>query len=327
MIEPPSICPPPCIICIGEAIVDLVPATTGLSLAQETTFVKAAGGAPANVAAGIAQLGGRAGFVGMVGDDGFGHFLAETLAGLGVDMAGLRYTKAAPTALAVVSLRADGDRDFIFYGQPAAHTHLSPTDIDAAYIRQADIVHFGSISLIADPLREATLAALEVAQDAKLTLTSYDPNLRLALWDSAETARRTLRLGFNQANLVKISEEELFFLADQPGIVRATRSLWHDRLTAIVITRGARGSVWVTADNEGEEPGFVVDAVDTTGAGDAFTAALLTGVRERPETLTSQARLSDLVRFANAAGALATTCRGAIPAMPDRAAIEALLSS
>ncbi len=176
------------VIACGELLIDFVPTQSGVSLGQAQAFQKAAGGAPANVAVGIAWLGHRAGFLGQVGDDDFGHFLADTLADAGVDVGGLRFSPLARTALAFVSLRADGERSFMFYRHPSADMLWRPEDVDASYCAGTRIFHFGSISLIGEPSRAATLAAVGHARAAG-ALISYDPNLRLALWPSAEDAR------------------------------------------------------------------------------------------------------------------------------------------
>ena len=315
------------VLCLGEALVDMVPTRSGVGLAEAETFVKAAGGAPANVAVGLARLGVSSGFIGCVGDDPFGRFLADTLASEGVSTAGLRVTKEAPTALAVVSLGADGDRDFVFYGHPAAHTKLMPADIDEATIREAAILHFGSVSLIAEPARAATLHAVDLAHRHGV-LVSFDPNLRLPLWSDAGAAREGVALGLSRANVVKLAEDEVRFLqGDSCDLIEAARALWHPALELMAVTRGSRGCLWLDSIEDGEEPGFAIDAVDTTGAGDAFTAALLAGlVAYRDLDVLDRAMLARIVRFACAAGALATTKRGAIPALPDREAVERLMA-
>ena len=311
------------VLCLGEALVDMVPTRSGVGIAEAETFVKAAGGAPANVAVGLARLGVSSGFIGCVGDDPFGRFLADTLASEGVSTAGLRVTKEAPTALAVVSLGADGDRDFVFYGHPAAHTKLMPADIDEATIREAAILHFGSVSLIAEPARAATLHAVDLAHRHGV-LVSFDPNLRLPLWSDAGAAREGVALGLSRANVVKLAEDEVRFLqGDSCDLIEAARALWHPALELMAVTRGHRGCLWLDSFEEREEAGFAVLTVDTTGAGDAFTAGLLAGLVEHRDLDTVDR--AALVRFACAAGALATTERGAIPALPRRAEIERFL--
>src|SRR5512142_3178995 len=150
----------PDIIALGEALIDFVPTVSGVSLVEAPAFRKAAGGAPANVAAGLGKLGARAGFMGKVGEDAFGHFLADTLAGCGVDVSALRFAPSARTALAFVSLRADGEREFMFYRHPSADMLYRPDEVDLDYVRSARGLHFGSISLIGEPSRSATLLAV-----------------------------------------------------------------------------------------------------------------------------------------------------------------------
>lgn len=315
-------------LCLGELLVDFVPTRTGAGLAEAEAFQKAAGGAPANVAVGLARLGVSSGFMGQVGDDGFGRFLAGTLAGAGVDTAALRVTARARTALAFVSLAADGEREFLFYRSPSADMLYSPEDVDEAAIARAKLLHFGSISLISEPSRSATLHAVALARRAGLRV-SYDPNLRLALWPDAAAARDGMRLGLRYADIVKIGAEEVEFLTGSNDPVAGVRALWHDGLRFVAVTRGAAGCLWLTPDAQGAVPGFDVDAVDTTGAGDAFMAGLLAGLLEASAggADADPASLDRACRLGNAMGALTATGRGAIPSIPDRRAVEAFLAS
>ena len=313
------------VVCLGELLIDFVPTETGRGLIDAAAFRKAAGGAPANVAVGLARLGATSAFMGMVGDDPFGHFLADTLTADGVDISALRFSAKARTALAFVSLRADGEREFLFYRHPSADMLFAPADVDTEAIARSRLLHCGSISLIGEPSRAATLRALAAAQAAG-TPISYDPNLRLALWPDAKAARFGLRLGLSHAQIVKISDDEVAFLAGTDDPVRGGRSLWHDGLRLMVVTCGRQGCTWLTADAEGTVPGFAVTAVDATGAGDAFMAGLLAGLLQEPEAPAQPPALEAICRFACAVGALTTTVRGAIPALPQRAAVEAILA-
>ena len=181
-------------ICLGELLIDFVPTVTGVNLIEAPAFIKAAGGAPGNVAVGLARLGVRSAFMGKVGDDPFGHFLANTLAEVGVDVSPLRFSAEARTALAFVSLRADGEREFMFYRHPSADMLFTPREVDVDAIQHAKLLHFGSISLIGEPSRSATLYAVDAARAAGC-LVSYDPNLRLPLWPDAEAARTCFEPG------------------------------------------------------------------------------------------------------------------------------------
>jgi fructokinase len=288
------------------------------------TFKKAAGGAPANVAVGLVRLGVPSAFMGMVGDDGFGRFLAGTLADAGVDIGPLRMTGRARTALAFVSLKADGEREFLFYRSPSADMLMAPEDVDEAAIAAARAFHFGSISLISEPSRSATLHAVAAAHRHG-QLVTYDPNLRLALWPSEDAARAGARAGFREADIVKVGTEELHFLTGESDYIAAARSLWHPRLKLMAVTRGREGSHWLTPDADGAVPGFAVAAIDTTGAGDAFMAGFIAGLLAEGHLPSEANRLDAVCRLANAAGALTAMGRGAIPSLPSRGDVLAFL--
>ncbi len=307
-------------ICLGELLIDFVPTVTGTGLTDAPAFVKAPGGAPGNVAVGLARLGVSSAFMGKVGDDAFGHFLAHTLAETGVDVSPLRFATEARTALAFVSLRADGEREFMFYRHPSADMLFNPREVDVEAIHRAKLLHFGSISLISEPSRGATLYAVDTARAAGC-LISYDPNLRLPLWSDANTARDGMLLGLKKAHVVKLSDDESEFLTGLGDLDAARKALWHDELKLLVVTRGRAGCVYFTPNFSGEVESFTVEAVDATGAGDGFVAGLLQGLLADPTVLQDETRLRELCRFANAVGALATLERGAIPALPDRARV------
>ena len=307
-------------ICLGELLIDFVPTVTGTGLTDAPAFIKAPGGAPGNVAVGLARLGVSSAFMGKVGDDAFGHFLANTLAETGVDVSPLRFATEARTALAFVSLRADGEREFMFYRHPSADMLFNPREVDVEAIHRAKLLHFGSISLISEPSRGATLYAVDTARAAGC-LISYDPNLRLPLWSDANTARDGMLLGFKKAHVVKLSDDESEFLTGLGDLDAARKALWHDELKLMVVTRGRAGCVYFTPNFSSEVASFTVEAVDATGAGDGFVAGLLQGLLADPTVLQDETRLRELCRFANAVGALATLERGAIPALPDRARV------
>jgi fructokinase len=312
------------VVACGELLIDFVSTESGVTLAEAPAFKKAAGGAPANVAVGLARLGYRAGFLGQVGDDDFGRFLDDTLSQAGVDTGGLRFYAAARTALAFVSLRADGERSFMFYRHPSADMLWRPEDVDAGYAGAARIFHYGSISLIGEPSRSATLTALGHARAAG-SLISYDPNLRLALWPSAEAARAGMLAGWAHADVAKVSEEELAFLSGESGLEAGARALWHDWLRLLVVTRGAGGSRCFTREGCVEAAAFPVSPVDTTGAGDGFVAGFLAALLDHDLRWDDEV-LRRALRFGNAVGGLTCMERGAIPALPTRAAVEAFLS-
>ncbi len=305
------------VLSFGEVLIDFVALEQGVTVGEASGFVKAPGGAPANVAAAVARLGHKSAFMGQVGADPFGHHLVDVLAAASVDTAGITYSSEARTALAFVSNTADGDRSFMFYRHPSADMLMSPNDVDTALIDAHDAFHYGSITLIHEPSASALVLALDhaLAQDKFI---SYDPNLRLPLWPSAAAARDGMLAGLPYANLLKISQEELDFLTGGADVA----PLWRDRLELICVTYGAAGAQLHLKDGTTHShAGYPVRAVDTTGAGDAFVAAMLTGLL--PQRRDYRAHLPRILDFANAVGALTCTGKGAIPSLPSQAEAHA----
>ncbi|XAR71169.1 Fructokinase [Bertholletia excelsa] len=307
------------IVSFGEMLIDFVPTVSGVSLAEAPGFLKAPGGAPANVAIAVARLGGRASFVGKLGDDEFGHMLAGILKENGVSADGILFDQGARTALAFVTLRADGEREFMFYRNPSADMLLTPDELNLELIRSAKVFHYGSISLIVEPCRSAHLKAMEVAKEAG-ALLSYDPNLRLPLWPSAEEARTQIMSIWDKAEVIKVSDVELEFLTGSDKIDdESALSLWHPNLTLLLVTLGEKGCRYYTKNFRGAVDAFHVNTVDTTGAGDSFVGALLCKIVDDRSILEDEARLREVLKFANACGAITTTKKGAIPALPTEA--------
>lgn len=314
------------VVTLGELLIDFVPTVSGVSLIDAPAFKKAPGGAPANVAAGLAKLGTTCAFLGKVGDDAFGIFLKETLEGAGVNTSGLVFSEKARTSLAFISLRADGEREFMFYRHPSADMLYEPAEVATDLIKNARFFHFGSISLIGEPSRSATLTALQIARENGV-IVSYDPNLRLALWPNPEAAKAGMLSVWDQADLIKVSEDELFFLTGTDDLDLAVEGLWHKHLRLMVVTLGKQGCQYYTRHFKGKVPGFAVKSVDTTGAGDGFVAGLIKGLLNRPQAWVDETELRTVCRFANAVGALTTTQRGAIPALPTHQQVDAFLES
>ncbi|SHE34679.1 fructokinase [Caldanaerobius fijiensis DSM 17918] len=321
----------PDIISIGEILIDFVSMESGVTLAQSPGFLKAAGGAPANVAVAVSKLGVKSGFIGTAGNDPFGRFLKDTLNSYGVDTCHMDLTDEARTTLAFVSLTADGDRDFVFYRHPGADMMLRKEKISEDYIKSAHIFHFGSISLIDEPARTATLYAIDIAKKHGLII-SYDPNLRLNLWPDEETARKTILSTLNLPDILKVSEVELEFLTGIRDIDSGLKAL-KDKTSAslILVTRGIEGVDYVYRGERGHVETFKdVKAIDATGAGDAFVAGVLYGIHERINEfkdghMTSKA-LQDILRIANACGTITVTKKGAIPALPTIDEVKRFLS-
>ncbi|NWF70711.1 MAG: fructokinase [Chloroflexi bacterium] len=307
------------IVCFGELLIDFVALEHGVTVGEASGFIKAPGGAPANVAVAVQRLGHPAAFMGQVGDDPFGHYLVGVLESNGVDVSGMTFAPEARTALAFVSLRLDGERSFMFYRHPSADMLLRPQDLKLDVMAGKRIFHFGSISMIGEPSRSATLKAVQHAV-AQGMFVSYDPNLRLALWPDADAARAGMKIGLEYARFVKVSEEELEFLTGGNDAA----ALWCGAMQVLVVSRGAQGASIYTRTAHYDVPSFNVSAVDTTGAGDAFVAAMLVGILENADY---EQKLPEIARFANAVGALTTTQKGAIPSLPTRGAAEAFMKA
>ena len=307
------------VVSMGELLIDFVALESGVSVGEASGFQKAAGGAPANVAVAIQRLGKQSAFMGQVGNDPFGHYLADVLKADGVNIDGLCFTDAARTMLAFVSLRADGERSFNFYRHPSADMLMTPDDVATDVIDAARVFHFGSITLISSPAREATIAAAQYAR-SKGKLISYDPNLRLALWSDGETARQGMRTGLEYAHVVKVSEEEVDYVLDPHEKLLD----WFDKfvqLQVILFTHGRNGSTAYTrGGKETHHGGYQVASVDTTGAGDSFVAGMLVNLLEQLGDAANFEAVDyhKLLTFANASGAIATLGRGAIPSLPTR---------
>lgn len=314
------------IVCFGEMLIDFVPDVAGVSLAESKGFIKAPGGAPANVACAITKLGGSSAFLGKVGDDEFGRMLVDILKQNGVNSEGVCFDQHARTALAFVTLKHNGEREFMFYRNPSADMLLKESELNMTLIKQAKIFHYGSISLISEPCRSAHLAAMKAAKDAGVLL-SYDPNVRLPLWPSAEAARAGIKSIWHEADFIKVSDDEVEFLTEKDAQnEEAVMSLWHDNLKLLVVTDGEKGCRYFTKNFKGKVGGFSVKTVDTTGAGDAFVGSLLVSIAKDPSIFVDEGKLKEALVLANACGAICTTHKGAIPALPATSDAQALIA-
>lgn len=303
------------VVCLGELLIDFVALEHGVGVGDASGFQKAPGGAPANVAVAISRLGHESAFIGQVGEDPFGHYLAEILESEGVDIRGLTFSTEARTALAFVSLTEEGERSFVFYRNPSADMLFRPDQVKLEVMNNQKIFHFGSITLIDDPSRSATLMAAQAAHTNGM-LVSYDPNLRLSLWPNVDAARTGMMTGMNFAHIVKISDEELRFLTGGDDVT----PLWRGNIQIIAVTQGSKGVTVYTRKDTIQVPGFSVRTTDTTGAGDGFVAGMLVGILEHWGDHIGH--MAEIARFANAVGALSTIQLGAIPALPSRNAVD-----
>ncbi len=319
------------VLCFGEALIDFVPLQPGQRLSEVETFARVPGGAPANVAAAVARLGGDAGFAGQVGQDAFGDCIRATLDGIGVSTRWLRQTPSAKTALAFVTLSADGDRDFAFYRDPSADMLFPAAGVAPEWFTGHGLFHFGTLSLTHPESRAATDRAVRLARAAGW-LVSFDPNARLDLWPAPAAFVEATRARLPSCHIVKLADDELALIGGGSSV---SPRLILDRGPQVLLLTGGRGGArLVTAGGlDLHVPGLAVEVVDTTGAGDAFVAAFLFELARReitPSTLggalANEAAMRDCLTFANAAAALAVTSRGGIPAMPAAEDVRALIA-
>lgn len=312
------------IIAVGECLIDFVSAPADDKLHLEGN----PGGAPVNFLAMSAKMDLSTSIITKVGKDSFGEFLKGHIERAGI---GTEYVirDDAPTTLAIVSLDSKGDRSFGFYRKGTADVNLLETEIPLDAIRNARVFHFGSVSLTDEPARSATLYAAAYAYGNGVTV-SYDPNLRPLLWDNLDHAREEILKAMRFAHIVKISDEELRFLTRVDSLEKGIDLLWKQfNLRFLAVTLGPNGCICQTASGRFRAPAFDTVCIDTTGAGDAFFGALVGWLVKNDalhRDLTS-AEMDALMDFANAAGSLAVTKRGAIPAMPDTEEIGRCIAS
>lgn len=316
------------IITIGEALIDFIPNKKGCSLKEVVGFERVAGGAPANVAAVVSKLGGKSNFISQLGEDAFGDYIIDELNKVNVDTSYVLRTNKANTGLAFVSLKEDGNRDFSFYRNPSADMLLNAAEIEEEDFTEGGILHFCSVSLIDAPIKEAHKKAIEFAKKHNC-LISFDPNVRLPLWESPEACRKAILEFLPLANIVKISDEELEFITGISDEAKALEFLLQGDVEVIIYTKGTNGAEFITKERKVFSPSFRVQAQDTTGAGDSFIGSFLYQVAEDDNTLESLVNLSEekikeILTFSNATAALTVCKRGAIGALPTKEEVLAL---
>ena len=318
------------VIAIGEALIDFIPHEKGRALNDVENFLRVPGGAPLNVAAAVAKLGGKSQMLTKLGQDGFGDAILNEVKPLGVDVSRISRTNEANTALAFVSLREDGERDFSFYRNPSADMLLSAEEICVEDFNEKDILHFCSVSLIDAPIKEAHRRAIEIAKE-KGCLISFDPNVRLPLWKNPEDCRKAILEFLPLSNIVKISDEELEFITGIKDEKEALNFLLTGDVKVIIYTKGTNGAEFITKERVIFSPSFKVSAQDTTGAGDSFIGSLLYQVAEGEYSLEELVTLSDekvqeILTFSNATAALTVCKKGAIGALPLKEEVLAKIS-
>lgn len=324
------------VLCLGEILVDWVCTTVGAELDSAQAFTKAPGGAPANVAVGLARQGVSAGFIGRVSRDAFGEWLRDLLRNENIDTDSTVMDPNANTRMAYVVTTSTGDRKLAEFSRVAcADALLQENDIKEDQFKSASVLHFGSISLIADPVKSATTKAKEYAKKHGL-LISYDPNVRLALWPNDKACRDTILETLRWADIVKINLDELEFLTGSREFVAAEKLRQHHEIPILIITLDAQGSHFITEKGSRTVPGFSIQLVEATGAGDGFVSGILSGLLPHIKNATNRRQalkdltldqLAEIFKRANAVGAIACTRAGAIPALPKSTEIDAFLQN
>lgn len=306
-------------IFIGEMLIDFTPGK------EPGSYIRNAGGAPANACVAMARNELKTGFLGKLGNDDFGRFLIQTLKDNNVEILCPELTDKAVTTLAFVTLYENGERSFTFARKPGADILLTKEDIDASDIQNTRLVHAGSFGMSQSPSREATKYALKRAHEMG-KLVSFDVNYRDTVWEDEDTCKKEVNSILKYVDFLKISEEELGFVGGENNIPAFMKTYG---ITAVIETLGHAGAKYFFNNQEGSVNGHKVTAVDATGAGDAFWGGFLSGILEdkkihSPSDITENLIIRALV-YGNAAGALCVQKPGGIPALPAKSEIEAFL--
>ena len=312
------------VIALGELLIDFT--SNGISSQGNPLFEANPGGAPCNVLAMLQKLGKKTAFIGKVGNDIFGKMLREKVAATGIDINALLVDEKVNTTLAFVQTLADGDREFSFYRNPGADMMLTASEIDEEKIRDSKIFHFGTLSMTAEGVEEATKKAIAIAKESGCIL-SFDPNLRPPLWSSEEKAKEMISYGLSVCDIVKISDNEIEFMTGTTDIDAGIAKIQEEyNIPLIFATLGKDGSKAYYKDMCVYVEGFANPAtIETTGAGDTFCANALNFVLEHGMDSLTEENLKELLTYANAAASLITTRKGALCVMPTKEEIEGYL--
>lgn len=306
------------VIAIGELLIDFVPQQKGCALREVTHFERVAGGAPANVVSAVARLGGTAAMISQVGKDAFGEYIIETLARNGVDISAVFCTEQANTGLAFVSLNASGNREFSFFRNPSADLFLNETQITSDLFEDCAALHFCSVDLVDWPIKAAHRKAIACARESG-ALISFDPNVRLPLWQSPAACQTAIEEFLPYADLVKLSDDEVEFVTGCKTEHEAAQKLFSKGCHMLLVTRGAKGSAVYTPQTSAFGETLAVQVVDTTGAGDSFIGAFLyqlvrDGVTADDLADSSQQQLTAYLQFAAQYASLTVQQKGAVMA-------------
>ena len=305
------------VVALGELLIDFACLNTDSD--GYPTMAAHPGGAPANFLAALTKFGAKTALLGKVGTDAFGKMLTGTLQKAGIETRGLVSANDVFTTLAFVTFDEHGDREFSFSRKPGADTCLNFDELDLSLIDEAKVFHFGTLSLTDEPARTTTQKAVAYAKKAGKLIT-YDPNLRKPLWRDLEEAKKQLIWGLQQADVVKISDEEVEFLFGLGVEEGADYILKNLGVKLVFVTCGADGCYFKNAVASGKVPSLRdIQVKDTTGAGDIFGGSAVWKLLQygvSPELL-NEAQLRDVVTFACTSAGLSTTRSGGISSVPE----------
>ena len=304
---------------IGEMVIDFIPGS------EPASYIRKAGGAPANVAIAMAKNGLKAGMCCKVGDDDFGRFLVDTLKEYKVEVLCPKLCEEAITTMAFVTLADNGERKFTFARKPGADMLLKPEEVSEDEVKDSVIIHAGSCSLSAQPEREATEKAMKVGHENG-RLVSFDVNYRNLMWhDDQDACAKAVMENLPYVDLLKISEEEVDMMGGEDSLPELMKK---NDIAVIVETLGSEGAKVFFGDQVIRVNGIRVKAVDATGAGDAFWGAFLSSLRiqgvEKAADFTEEI-LKNAINYGNVSGCICVQSKGAIASIPTRDQIEAYL--
>lgn len=303
------------VVALGELLIDFASQST--DAAGYPTLAANPGGAPGNFLAALNQYGAKTAFLGKVGDDTFGQLLLKTLSDAGIETKGIVKDADVFTTLAFVTFTPDGDRKFSFARKPGADTCLRADELDYSLIDDAKIFHFGTLSLTDEPVRSATIEAVAYAKKNGKMIT-FDPNLRIPLWKDLEEAKKQILWGLHQADIVKISDNEVEFLWDCDEKVGAQKLLDEFGVQLAMVTLGPKGCYLANKNGSIYMTCPKVKPIDTTGAGDIFGGSAISQViklDKAPCDFTEE-EMKKIAAFASTASSLSTETRGGIPSIP-----------
>jgi len=314
------------ILCVGEILYDFLSKEKGRSVGESVFFEKRPGGSPFNIAVALSRLGLHVDFMGVVGEDSFGRALIGYLKEEGVETSYLKVEKGAKTILAFASIDEDGKPDFEIYRDAAKELSLLPQDVESIDVEKFSAFHFGSISLLIESMSDAIIGLFRIFREKTNALTFLDPNIRPSFISDRDTFLRMMSELIQKTDVLKLSDEDLCYLTGERDVESGLRALKRDSIT--FVTLGRKGCIVSMKGDIIYVPAFDIDAVETTGCGDAFMAGVIYQLhnigRGKLDTVSIR-MLKEIAKFSNAAAAIVATRYGAAVSMPTVEEVQELL--